>query len=110
MKIRILSILIALTSVYCASVPLDKKAEKAVVGLNENDQLLENSNLTPEQKTTGKKNNEQARTVIKEQGKENAELKVENKRLEWYEDIVWEAGFTLGGILIGAGIIFWLKK
>lgn len=87
-----------------------RDTEKALETLDELDEEIEESDATPAQKESMKAKTAPVKKIVESQGKEIGALQAENKRLEWYEDIFWQAVIGLSGLALGAGLFWFLKK
>lgn len=87
-----------------------RDTEKALETLDELDEEIDESDATPAQKESMKSKTAPVRKIVESQGKEIVTLQAENKRLEWYEDIFWQAVIGLSGLALGAGLFWFLKK
>lgn len=87
-----------------------RDTEKALETLDELDEEIDESDATPAQKESMKSKTAPVKKIVKDQGDAIVKKDAEIKRLEWYEDIFWQAVIGLSGLALGAGLFWFLKK
>lgn len=88
----------------------EPRTEAAVQTSLSLDRKIDNSQATPKEKAEMKADNAQMRDTLTTQGKKIVAQNEEIQRLEWYEDIFWQAVMALSGVLAGGLIVWRFKK